>query len=93
MTPSLVEQVVLYPRLQRQFNWEDIPSEIKHHSEMRFYKGWDPIDAYEFFGVDPNQGALVVVRPDGYVGAIAQLGDVGRIDEYLGRCVTRRLSD
>lgn len=87
--PSVIEQVVLHPHLSRQFNWKDIPSVVKHHSEMRFYNGSEPFDGYKFFGVDPDQGALAVVRPDGYVGIIAQLGDVYRVEEYLAQCVRK----
>lgn len=35
--------------------------------------------AYEGYGVDPaGEGVVVVVRPDGYVGLVADLGDAGR---------------
>lgn len=91
--PSLVEQVILYPRLHREFRWEDMPGVVKYHSEMRFYNGCVPSDAYNLFGVDPDKGALAVVRPDGYVGAVAQLEDVDRVEKYLARCLRRVPSD
>ncbi|KAK7951034.1 phenol 2-monooxygenase [Apiospora aurea] len=31
--------------------------------------------AYEGYGVDPDKGAVVVVRPDGYVGLVTELGE------------------
>lgn len=39
--------------------------------------------AYGAFGIDSSEGAIVVVRPDGYVGKIAPLDVVGDVDTYL----------
>jgi phenol 2-monooxygenase len=39
-------------------------------------------NGYSRYGIGP-QGALVVVRPDGYVGAIASLDKVGELDTYF----------
>lgn len=46
-------------------------------------------DAYTLFGVAPDRGAMAVVRPDGYVGLMAELGDVARVECYLARFVKR----
>lgn len=56
---------------------------------MTFYSGYELEDAYRIYGVDPAHGALVVVRPDGYVGLITELSDIARVDTYLSRIVTR----
>lgn len=69
--------------------WNDIPHEVKQCSEMSFYSGYEMDDVYDIYGVDPSKGALAVVRPDGYVGVLAELGDVKRIDDYLGRMICR----
>ncbi|KAE8326867.1 hypothetical protein BDV39DRAFT_176331 [Aspergillus sergii] len=50
---------------------------------MRFHSGYEIDDVYAVYGVDPAQGALAVIRPDGYVGTIAALGDVSRIERYI----------
>ncbi|KAF9892487.1 hypothetical protein FE257_001596 [Aspergillus nanangensis] len=84
---SLIEPIVVHPRVEREFEWDDIPGCVKQHSEMRFYNGYDLEDAYGIYGVDPSKGALAVVRPDGYVGIVAQLGDVSRVEKYLERCM------
>ncbi|KAK8050271.1 phenol hydroxylase [Apiospora phragmitis] len=41
--------------------------------------------AYEGYGVDPERGAVVVVRPDGYVGLVTELGEEswGEIEKYF----------
>ena len=83
----LIEQIVLHPRLHRSFEWEDVPACVKQQAEMCFYDGSALDDAYRIYGVDPTQGAVVVVRPDGYVGVVAHLGDVSRIDGFLRRCI------
>ncbi|KAB8252107.1 major facilitator superfamily domain-containing protein [Aspergillus flavus] len=73
---STLEQVVVHPRLDKTFTWRDVPQELKQHSEMRFHSGYEIDDIYAVYGVDPAQGALAVIRPDGYVGTIAALDDV-----------------
>lgn len=86
---SVLEQVVIHPGLPKDFTWSDIPREVKQLSEMSFYSGYEMDDVYGIYGVDPSKGALAVIRPDGYVGIIADLGDVQRIDNYLGAMIRR----
>lgn len=38
--------------------------------------------AYSSFGIDPS-GAIVIVRPDGYVGMVAPFDKVEDIDGYF----------
>ncbi|GAA92208.1 FAD binding domain protein [Aspergillus luchuensis IFO 4308] len=84
---GIVEQIVVHPQLPREFEWDSLPGCVKEHAEMRFYNGSELEDAYEIYGVDPHQGAMVVVRPDGYVGIVVALGEVDRVGEYLRRCI------
>ncbi|KAJ5613424.1 hypothetical protein N7510_006618 [Penicillium lagena] len=35
------------------------------------------------YGVDPAQGALAVIRTDGYIGIVARLDNAVKLDEYL----------
>ncbi|KAL4865805.1 hypothetical protein BDV12DRAFT_210905 [Aspergillus spectabilis] len=90
---SVIEQVVIHPHLNkdtRTFMWRDLPAEIKRHSEMRFYSGYELADdVYKIYGVEEGQGALAVVRPDGYVGVVAGLDDVSAVEEYLGGLLRR----
>lgn len=39
-------------------------------------------DAYATYGL-PADGAILVIRPDGYIGIITTLNDVQKIAEYL----------
>jgi len=39
--------------------------------------------AYESFGVG-HEGAVVVVRPDGYIGTVLRLDDVQGLADYFG---------
>ncbi|OKP09256.1 Phenol 2-monooxygenase [Penicillium subrubescens] len=84
---SVIELIVLHPKLHRQFEWEDVSACIKQRAEMRFHDGSALDDAYAIYGVDPAGGALAVIRPDGYVGVVARLGDAARVEEYLKRCI------
>jgi phenol 2-monooxygenase len=46
--------------------------------------------AYEKWGVDWVLGALVVVRPDQYIGWVGELGDVDEMTEYLDNILVRK---
>lgn len=39
--------------------------------------------AYEFYGVDPGEGCVVILRPDQHVAYIGALEDVGEITKYF----------
>ena len=41
-------------------------------------------DGYENYGIDNKTGAMVVVRPDGYVGMISPLDKISDIRVYFG---------
>lgn len=84
---SVIEQVVVHPRVGKTFTWRDVPKELKTHSEMRFHSGYEMDDVYKVYGVDPTRGALAVIRPDGYVGTVAALDDVKRVETYLETCL------
>lgn len=64
-----------------------MPAVLREESEMRFYNGTELDNAYKTYGVDPEKGAVTVVRPDGYIGTIAELGDIERLGRYLRGCL------
>ncbi|CBF78088.1 hypothetical protein AN8756.2 [Aspergillus nidulans FGSC A4] len=66
------------------FTWRDLPAALKERSEMRFYSGCALDDVYAAYGVAEGEGAIAVVRPDGYVGVVAALDDVKAVEGYLG---------
>ncbi|XHG08716.1 hypothetical protein AWENTII_011810 [Aspergillus wentii] len=86
--PSLIEEIVIHPHLQREFEWSDIPECVKQEAEMCFYSGYELEDVYGIYGVDPEKGAIVVVRPDGVVGMVTELGDIEAVYSYLAGCVS-----
>ncbi|PVH77748.1 phenol 2-monooxygenase [Cadophora sp. DSE1049] len=87
--PGLIELVILHPLPSNTFVWKDLPSAVKTHAEMSFYNGTELQDAYVVYGVERERGAAVVVRPDGYVGLLAGLGEEGmeRVEGYLRGCL------
>lgn len=94
---GLVQMTVLHPFKMHQFEWTDVPSQIRKHAEMRFHGvgvGLDDAhkdrtdeprgeDVYGIYGVDREAGAAVVIRPDGYVGVVCRLEDSNVLEEYL----------
>ena len=47
------------------------------------YAGRSGGGGFAAYGIDPKSGAIVVVRPDGYVGTMAPLDKVEDIDAYF----------
>jgi len=84
---GIIELVVLHALESNTFVWKDIPEVVKTEAEMRFYNGTESENAYKVYGIDPEKGAVAVVRPDGYIGTIAGLADTSRIDAYLKGCL------
>lgn len=41
-------------------------------------------DGYKNYGIDNKTGAIVIVRPDGYVGMVSPLDKINDIDVYFG---------
>lgn len=83
----------------RDVSWEELPVVIKKYAEMSFHSAWDgeaPVgkqnvnrgayraeDTYRTFGVSRDQGAVCVVRPDGYVGVVTSLDQADVASQYL----------
>ncbi|RAH43105.1 uncharacterized protein BO95DRAFT_502709 [Aspergillus brunneoviolaceus CBS 621.78] len=88
---DVVEQFVIYPPNRCPRNWSDLPTSLKRHSEMRLYDGLAVQGAYELFEVNVHQGALIILRPEGYIGMIASLERHGLLQDYFTSCLRRRL--
>jgi phenol 2-monooxygenase len=70
------------------WHFDDLPACIKDEAEMRLYCASQEV--YAAYGVDAQRGALVLVRPDGMVSVIADLGDVGLLERLLGQVLVMR---
>ena len=57
---------------------------------MKTYSPAKREDAYEIYGIDKGEGALVVVRPDGYVGVLGGLDAFGLAEGYFAGCLRRK---
>ncbi|KAF9648655.1 hypothetical protein BDM02DRAFT_3155659 [Thelephora ganbajun] len=76
-------------------NYLDVPAFLRPHWTKVFV---DDVSialnaggrAYSTYGIDRNAGATVVVRPDGYVGIVAPLEDVGVLNTYFAGFMTQR---
>ncbi|KAH8802668.1 FAD binding domain-containing protein [Xylogone sp. PMI_703] len=85
--PGLIELTALYTLPCHTFDWKDVPSVLKQRAEMRFHNASELEDAYKAYGVDQTKGAIAVLRPDGYIGTVASLSDVGRVEKYFRGCL------
>lgn len=84
---GIIELVALHALAPNSFDWKDVPDKLREHAEMRFYDGTKVENAYNIYGVNPEKGAIAVVRPDGYVGTVSGLGDIEHVSLYLKGCL------
>jgi len=74
-------------------NYLDVPKFFRSHWSKVYVDDTSVIDmkggrAYSTYGIDPYAGAIVVVRPDGYIGTVAPLENVSDIDTYFSAFLT-----
>ena len=54
---------------------------------------WDPTTAvHEIYGVDLTRGALVLLRPDGWIAAVCGLDQAESLEPYLAQWLKPRTS-
>lgn len=80
--------VVLHPMKER-FEWTQLPADIKKLAEMRTYGLAKKEDAYDVYGITKEEGAIAVVRPDGYVGVVCRLSALDVAEGYLSDCLVK----
>lgn len=80
--------VVLHP-IKERFEWTQVPSEVKRLAEMRTYGLAKREDAYDVYGIAKEEGAIAVVRPDGYVGILCRLSAPAAAEGYLSDCLVK----
>ena len=78
---GLVEALVIQPDMKPTWGFDDLPGCIKDEAEMRLYCAGQEV--YAVYGVDVKRGALVLVRPDGMVGLIANIGEIASVERFL----------
>jgi len=69
--------------------YQKLPPLLRSHWSRVFIddkdlKGASGGDGYKNYGIDSQTGAIVVVRPDGYVGTVSPLDKIGDINTYFG---------
>lgn len=90
--PGLIQPIILHPSLEQDLKWTDLPGCIKEGAEMSLYSASPEV--YRLYGIDyqgSQAGALIVVRPDGFVGMRAELEDMQQVIIFLRRIV--RMND
>ncbi|KAI0339685.1 hypothetical protein BDW22DRAFT_1361261 [Trametopsis cervina] len=69
-------------------NYVDLPAVLRPHWSKVLSDDTDMFSrtggkGYEAYGIDTENGAVVVVRPDGYVGMVAPLDGIRDLNEYF----------
>ncbi|KAG0126603.1 putative phenol 2-monooxygenase [Tuber indicum] len=86
--PSMVEVTIFFPGERGSLEWTDFPPSVREKSEWLVF-GDEFGEVYAAWGVDEEVGALAVVRPDGYVGAVAALSEVVVVENWLGKVLVK----
>lgn len=71
-----------------------VPPLLRAHWTKVFTDDMDTVGklaggGYEYYGIDKKEGAVVVVRPDGYVGTAAPLSHVSDLEGYFAGFMTK----
>ncbi|GJE87714.1 phenol 2-monooxygenase [Phanerochaete sordida] len=78
---------------KHEVNYTDVPLPLRTHWSKVLLDDTDMFDrcgggGYDKYGIDPLAGAIVVVRPDGYVGAVSSFEDLTAIEGYFAGFLT-----
>ncbi|KAJ7768311.1 FAD binding domain-containing protein [Mycena metata] len=85
--PAL-DVISIISRKRPGFCFMDLPPALRPHwsrvlCDEKDLRGTQGGNAYTTLGIDPHEGAIVCVRPDGYVGMVAPLHETAAIFVYL----------
>ena len=91
---SVIEVLTIHSAPRAETEWQDFPDIFHPYSEKDGWDYWkiyvDDLSyheghghAYDNYGVDSQEGCLVVLRPDQYVAWIGALEDVAEMDQYF----------
>ncbi|CAD6565738.1 MAG: hypothetical protein ASARMPREDX12_006748 [Alectoria sarmentosa] len=91
---SRIEIITIHASARSEVELQELPAILHPWNENLGWDYWkvyaDDRDihgnhgkAYQECGIDKNQGSLVVIRPDGYVGTIAELTDLDMVNRYF----------
>lgn len=81
-----IDLAVLHP-LKERFEWVDLPHDVKQFAEMRTYGLAKKEDAYDIYGISKQEGVIIALRPDGYVGMLGQLSTPNYVEAFLQGCL------
>ncbi|CCM01361.1 uncharacterized protein FIBRA_03411 [Fibroporia radiculosa] len=86
-TSGVFEVLSISSAKKRYSNYTDVPPLFRSHWSKFLLDDCDMYNrsgggGYEAYGIDPR-GAVVIVRPDGYVGMVAPFDNLDDLDEYF----------
>ncbi|KAI8996410.1 FAD binding domain-containing protein [Trametes punicea] len=94
--PSTVFDILSISSAKKQdVNYTDLPRLFRQHWSKVLLDDTDMYarvggGGYEAYGIEPQRGAIVVVRPDGYVGMVAPLERLKDVDAYFDSFMVAR---
>lgn len=99
---SVIDTVLIHPNKREEIEWDEFPMAFRSRDEdgrmdywsifadePSYHKGHGKI--FEKFGIDPEKGAFIVTRPDGYVSLVTETSDAGvkEIEQFFDGCMTK----
>lgn len=93
---SLFEVYTIHSNTREELEMQDFPSPALYppydydaiYADCKTYHSGHG-HAYEAYGIDPQKGAVVVVRPDGYVALVCEMEDMEVINNYFSKCLVK----
>jgi len=87
-TNSMFDVLSICNTKKEDVNYTDLPEAFRPHWSKVLLDDTDMFKragggGYERYGVDPERGAVIVVRPDGYVGIVAPYENVEDLEAYF----------
>jgi phenol 2-monooxygenase len=79
--------LIVLPEVEENVDWSIFPEVVRERIEMEVLCASD--GTYAFYGIDPEEGAMVIVRPDQFVGTIVGPGDVDKMLAYFDRVLVQ----
>lgn len=100
---SVIDPILVSSSDRRSYEWFDYPEAFRHRDEdgrmdywsiytdePSYHQGHGKI--YEKYGISPETGAILVVRPDGYVSLVADTNTKGikEVEDFFGNVLVEQ---
>jgi phenol 2-monooxygenase len=91
---SVIELLAVHAAPRREVDLFDLPEAFRQYDEVDGWDYWETFvddesyhegygNIYEFFGINPQEGCAMIIRPDQYLSYIGQMDAYGEMDRFF----------